>query len=108
MLLRDVFLQRSSQGMAPSGRLVLVPEASLKRGLGRHQSSPDSIAAYEADPESAVVKDLGRSKMKLDVVGIVRKGTLLRTIRLDRHKGWSWWFGNVGTLTPWAEIQPTQ
>ena len=79
-------------------------ESSIKRGLGRHNSSPNTIEEYEADPEKAGVKDFTDFKMKLDVVGIVRKGTRLRTIRLDKHKGWSWWFGNVETLTPWAEI----
>jgi hypothetical protein len=103
-LLRDVFLKRSSQGMAPWGRLVLVPEASLKGHPGRHESSPESIAVYEANPQAAVVRDLGDFKYKIDVVGIVRRGTRLRTIRLDKHKGFSWFFGYVEDLTPYAEI----
>ena len=28
----------------------------------------------------------------------------MRTVQIDLHKGWSWFFGDVETLTPWAEI----
>jgi hypothetical protein len=104
VLLRDIFLQRSSQGMAPHGRYVLVPEASLDRGCGRHESSPNTIAEYEKNPRAASIVKSGDNEYPIDVVGIVRKGTRLRTSRLDKHTGISWFYGHVETLTPYAEI----
>jgi|OpeIllAssembly_1097287.scaffolds.fasta_scaffold964903_1 hypothetical protein len=104
VLLRDVFIQKSSQGMAPHGRFVLVPEASFGRHCGRHESSPKTIAEYEKNPRAAAIVKSGEYEFPIDVVGIVRKGTRLRTSRLDKHTGFSWFYGHVETLTPCAEI----
>lgn len=93
LLLRDVFLKRSYQGMACPGRLVLVPESSLKGHPGRHESSPDTISTYKANPHRDFF-----------IVGIVAGGTRLRTIRLDKHAGFNWFYGHVEELTPYAEI----
>ena len=60
--------------MACWGRLILVPEASLKGHPGRHESSPDTIASYKANGD-------------FSVVGIVDSGTRLRTVRLDKRAG---------------------
>ena len=72
IFLRDVFLQKTSGGMA-SRRLILIPEKSFKskRRLGRHAMSPDSISEYESDPENAVIKKFDLWNWKINVVGIV-------------------------------------
>jgi len=90
--------------MAPHGRFVLVPEASLDRHCGRHESSPKTIAAYKKNPRTASIVKSGDYEYPIVVVGIVRKGTRLRTSRLDKHTGLSWFYGHVETLTPYAEI----
>ncbi len=102
LLVKDVFMMKVSGGMAKSGRFALVP-ARADRKRGGFHSSPDTIAAYEADPKEGSISSA--TGTKLYVVGIVRKGTTFRTIRLEKHDGWSLWTGgSTKTLTPWAEI----
>ncbi len=103
-LLRDVFLMRVNTGLLMSKKLVLVPEGSLNRGLGRHNSSPDSIAEYKKTPkESSVIKGTNY-QYSLDVVGIIPVGTRFKCTKLKFRSGWTFMTGSVKDLTPWAKI----
>lgn len=98
-LITDVFLVRGGSDFTidndtgkehryQSRRLALTPSKQPCRP-GRLYSSPDTIEAYEADPNTAV-----RHYHELyigidDVVGIVRKGTVIRCVRLKRSVGGS-------------------
>lgn len=99
VLVDDVFLQRASGGMAGK-RYVLLAEGSLRLGI-RHESAPETIESYEANPKEAAREAGIPSRW---VIGIVREGTKLRLVQLEHHKGWSAFFGSVATLTPYAEI----
>jgi hypothetical protein len=115
-LLMDVFLLRPDSEIEyytdtgkwrnkPSQRLALVPPGEVPQRAGLY-TSPKSIMAYEKDPEGAVQRTYGSGTIVFydDVVGIVRAGTRLRCVRLDRHLGGSFMTGAGIWHTLYAEI----
>jgi len=99
---RSVFVIKADK--YTGGHLVLVPEESFKRCLGRHYSAPDSIDEYRANPDEATIKKYDNFEMKLDVVGVVEKGEMLKLHKLEKNTGWSLWFGGGTSLKPFAQI----
>jgi hypothetical protein len=104
VLLVDVFLIRTDR--ENGNRLVLVPAYSFKseRGRVRLWSAPYSIKDYESDPQGSVVTDYGSFKSVIDVVGIVRAGTMIRCTLLEQNQGYGWYFGSYKNITPFAKI----
>ena len=99
---RSVFLIKADK--YTGGHLVLVPEESFKRCLGRHYSVPDSIDEYRANPEVASIKKYDNFEMKIDVVGILEKGEKLELYKLEKNTGWNLWYGGGTTLKPFAKV----
>jgi hypothetical protein len=104
VLLRDVFAVRVDGGMPSSKKLALVPEASLKRGLGRHYMSPNSIEEYKKNPKEATTILLKNSQVTMDVAGILPVGTRLKLTELQLRSGWAMMVGSFKDLTPWAVV----
>lgn len=114
-LLRDVFLIRPDNDIyiykdpqrkvieKSSERLALTPENSYCQNAGLY-SAPNTIKEYELDPEESVKKDYKSFISVIDVVGIVRKGTKIRCIRLDKDYQLSLWFGAGTYLSYYAQI----
>lgn len=99
IILRDIFLQSDSSGLS-GDRLILIPESSFKRCLGRHATAPKSIEQYRNNPEEATKTEYG----KIPVIGIVTKGTKLKLSRIERNMGLNWFYGTHDSLTPFAKI----
>ena len=88
-----------------STKKVLVPESSYHgRLLGRHYMAPNSISEYLKDPVQSSVYRNGGSEYKIDVVGVVKKGTILKTTKLEKRKAWTFYYGNTNDIFPYAEI----
>ena len=99
---RSVFIIKADKNAG--GHLVLVPEESFKRCLGRHWSAPDTIDEYRADPVQASIKQYDGFEKKIDIVGIIEKGTILKPHRLEKTTGWNLWYGGAATITPFAKV----
>lgn len=101
---RDIFLIRQQYSLR---NYYLIPEENYNvRGLGRHYSAPDSIKQYEENPEDASIKKIGSPipDIKLNVVGIVRAGTKIKSIKVTSRKGWTFMYGSFQEITPYGEI----
>lgn len=98
VLVRDVFLIRTDLG------LILIPESSYRRSLGRHNLAPFSIQEYEKDPKGAALYRAPDMTIPLDVIGIIRAGTRMKCIQLKETAGFSAMFGFGRFLTPYAKI----
>lgn len=99
---RPVFIIKTDQ--ITGGRLVLVPEESFSRCLGRFWSAPDSIDEYRADPVQAAIKQYDGFEVKIDVVGVLEMGTNLELHKLEKKSAWSLWFGRTTTIKPLAKV----
>ncbi len=87
--------------------LVLVPPESFTesgRRLGRHYSAPNSIQEYKANPEAASTKPLQSGSYKINVAGVLPKGTKLQLTKLTLKKDFSFFFGFVTSLKPIATV----
>jgi hypothetical protein len=105
VLMVDVFLINTEEGLF--SRPALVPAHSFKSERRRANlfSAPYSIQDYESDPQGAVVIDYGSWKRVINVIGIVRAGTVIRCKLLKNNQGYSWYFGSYKNLLfPFAEI----
>ncbi len=113
-LKRDVFLIKpdnnvliEKDGNRISGdlseRLALTPEDNFHLDAGLY-SAPDTIKSYEKNPIESVKKDYDSFVSVTDVVGIVRKGTIVQFSRVEKTAGYSWWWGFVSGITYYAKI----
>ncbi len=102
ILLRDVFLIRVDSGLDPE-RLALTPEGTYKQVAGLY-IAPQTIEAYESDSKKATFVDYGDYQVQLDVVGVVRSGTILRCSKLYLHRNLSWFYGYQADFTMYADI----
>ncbi len=102
VLERPVFLIRSTDSYG--GKIILIPEESYKRCLGRHAMAPKSIEEYRKDPVSASVRKFDAYEAKIDVIGVVERGVSVLPSRLIKRNGWSLWFGATESLRPYAKI----
>jgi hypothetical protein len=106
VLENDVFIMKEDHH-----GLVLVPPGSFTksgRRLGRHYSAPYSIEEFKANPEAAATKSLQNfgqnGSYKINVAGILSKGTKLQLTKLTLKKGFSPFYGFVSSLKPIATI----
>ena len=83
---RNLMEDRTSDGEA------LVPASSAGRAGGRYLS-PQTIRGYEEHPSESAKKEGIAFTTVLDVVGIVRAGTRIRTTRIENQLGFSLWHG---------------
>jgi len=100
---RSVFIIKADK--YAGGHLVLVPEESFKRCLGRHWSAPDTIDEYRDDPVQASIKQYDGFEMKIDVIGIIERGTILELHKLEKNTEWSLWYGGTTTIKPFAKVK---
>jgi hypothetical protein len=103
ILVRDVFLTRPDGSTifykdtgkeiikGKTDRLALAPERSFYR-VGGLYAAPYTIADFEKNPDEAIKKDYDTFITTIDVVGIVRSGTIIRTEKIERVFGASWWW----------------
>lgn len=96
---RDIFLMEDN-----SLGYFLIPERNFKRRLGRHKLAPNSTKEYKNNPHQASIIKLKSGPIKLNVVGVVTKGTTIKAIELVKRKGRSMFYGNFETLTVYGKI----
>lgn len=106
VLENDVFILNSV-----NHGLVLCPPSSFTksgRRLGRLCSAPYSIEAFKADPGAASTKSLQgfglNGSYKINVAGVLSKGTKLQLTKLTLKKGFSLFYGFVTVLKPIATV----
>ena len=98
----DLFLLRVSSGKEPA-RLALVPPSTQDRGSGFY-SSPTSINSYLKDPVEASKIKTDNGFFKINIVGIVRKNTMLKPSMIKNNIGWNLWFGKDNYATRYFTI----
>lgn len=104
LLREDVFLMKVDSGMEPE-RLALVPVSDSHRGSGFY-SSPKSVEEYEENPIKASRRYFPDGDYyEIDVVGIVRAGTIFSPSRIMQNAGLDLWFGNHTFNTKYGRIK---
>ena len=66
VLERPVFLIKSTDSYG--GKIILIPEQSFKRCLGRHAIAPKSISEYRKDPINASIRKFKSHEVKVDAM----------------------------------------
>ncbi len=101
---RDLFLIRPHPLLMPT-KIALVPDNSYKgRQLGRFYAAPNSIEAYEKDPDTGARHKEDGFEMKVHVIGVVKAGTILKVNEIKKTKAWTFYYGKTIDLTPYAKI----
>jgi len=86
-----------------SKRLALTPENDFYQKAGLYMAPP-MIESYEKNPQESIKYDYGSFVSVVDVVGIVRKGTLIKCCRIEKQSGYSWWYGSISGVSYRASI----
>lgn len=106
ILNQDVFLMYHGGGMA-GDRFVIASEGDfVGENKARLISTPDSIESYQNNPAATQRQMMTHHEIYpyMDVRGIIKRGTKMQTYKLEKHLGYSIFFGHVKELTPYAKI----
>lgn len=99
---RDIFLIRVETGLDLK-RFALTPDSALRQVAGLY-IAPRSINGYEKDPEGSKVRTYRGRRYEVDVVGIVRAGTMVQCDQLLRHTAYTLWYKKQIDYTVYGTI----